>query len=90
MIKDNIDEILKTHEETGNWKDPLDEKYPEEDLELERILNSLSPEQEEALQATFTDLREIGGMPICKDNCEDLFENWLSSLSLQEVKSILN
>ena len=37
---------------------------------------------EEYLQDAFMELREIDGMPITKDNCEDLFENWLQDMDL--------
>jgi hypothetical protein len=36
------------------------------------------------LEEKFMDLREIGGMPITKDNCEDLFSSWLENLDVQE------
>ena len=39
---------------------------------------------EDFLQDKFMDLREIGGMPIMKDNAEDMFDNWLSNLDGQE------
>ena len=28
---------------------------------------------------------EDGGVPITKDNCEDMFDNWLSNLDVQEL-----
>jgi len=40
---------------------------------------------EEFLQNEFMKLREIGGMPITKDNSEDLFENWVSNLYASEI-----
>ena len=35
---------------------------------------------EEFLQRIFIDLREVGGVPIIKDNCEDMFDLWLSNM----------
>jgi hypothetical protein len=32
---------------------------------------------------------EIDGIPITKDNCEDLFENWLGTLLLKDLETIL-
>ena len=37
------------------------------------------------LQDYFIGLREFGGIPIVKDNCEDLFENWLENKDIQEI-----
>jgi hypothetical protein len=42
------------------------------------------------LQEYFNTTQEYFGIPIYKDNCEDLFENWLEGLSKDEVLSILN
>jgi hypothetical protein len=36
------------------------------------------------LQEHFIGMNEYGGIPIMKDNCEDLFENWLDG-NMQEV-----
>ena len=30
------------------------------------------------------DLREIGGVPIMKDNAEDMFDNWMQGLDVDE------
>lgn len=38
----------------------------------------------EFLQLEFADKREVGGMPITKDNHEDLFDAWLSNLDGEE------
>lgn len=40
---------------------------------------------EEFLQEIFNNEREYGGMPITKDNCDDLFENWLSDLDVNAL-----
>jgi len=40
---------------------------------------------EEFLQDKFNDLREVGGMPITKDNCEDMIDVWLQYLDVQEL-----
>ncbi len=40
----------------------------------------MEKEFEKFLQDYFIEINEYGGIPITKDNCEDLFENWLSSL----------
>lgn len=40
---------------------------------------------ESFLQNKFMELREIGGVPIIKDNAEDLFDSWLSNLDSQEL-----
>jgi len=55
----------------------------------EKIFNELTDEQEEELQSIFMEQREIGGIPIIKDNCEDLFENWLESLTLMDLEKYL-
>ncbi len=33
----------------------------------------------------FFELREVGGMPITKDNWEGMFENWLNNLDGSEI-----
>jgi hypothetical protein len=40
---------------------------------------------EQFLESKFDDLREIGGMPITKDNCEDLASTWFENLDVQEL-----
>lgn len=40
---------------------------------------------EQWLEDRFIGLREIGGMPITKDNCEDMFSGWLEQLDVQEL-----
>ena len=40
---------------------------------------------ENFLQDKFMGLREIGGVPIIKDNIEDMFDNWFSNLDAQIV-----
>jgi len=35
------------------------------------------------------EVREIGGIPITKDNYEDMFEVWLESLSKSEIDEIV-
>ncbi len=37
------------------------------------------------LEDKFMDLREIGGMPITKDNYEDMSETWFTNLDAQEL-----
>lgn len=37
------------------------------------------------LQDKFSEFEEIDGIPITKDNCEDLFSNWCESLDAQEL-----
>ena len=36
------------------------------------------------LQDEFMDLREIGGVPIMKDNAEDMFDSWMQGLDVDE------
>ncbi len=43
----------------------------------------------EVLQNYFESLREYGGIPIMKDNCEDLFENWLEDTEYSELVKII-
>ena len=63
---------------------------PNEQIILERIFDNRSEEDEKKLQEYLVnEVREIGGRGINKDNCEDMFENWLSSLDLEEVVNIL-
>ena len=40
---------------------------------------------EEFLGERFLDLREIGGVPITKENFEDMFSTWLEELESQEL-----
>ena len=40
---------------------------------------------EQWLEDHFIGLLEMDGMPITKDNCEDLFETWLQKLDIQEL-----
>ena len=56
-----------------------------EEIVVERIIEDLSEEQEEKLQKIFMEEREIGGIPITKDNCESLFESWLGKLLLEDL-----
>ena len=63
---------------------------PDEQIILERIYDNLSDEDEVKLQEYLVnEVREIGGRGINKDNCEDMFEVWLSSLDLEELTKIL-
>lgn len=39
----------------------------------------------EFLENSFNAEREYGGIPITKENCEDLFENWLADKDHQEI-----
>lgn len=65
-------------------KDWLQEAQEEE---MEFILND--KKNLETLQTHFIGLQEYGGIPIVKDNCEDLFENWLEEQDLDDLKKIL-
>ena len=40
---------------------------------------------EEFLNSKFMDLREIDGVPIIKDNYEDLFDSWLENRDVNEI-----
>jgi hypothetical protein len=40
---------------------------------------------EEFLEDKFNDLREIDGMPVTKDNYEDMAEHWFEQLDVQEL-----
>lgn len=40
---------------------------------------------EEFLQNKFMNLREIGGMPITKDNYEDMFSSWLENRDISDM-----
>jgi hypothetical protein len=37
------------------------------------------------LEGKFIDQGEVGGIPITKDNCEDMFENYLEALDPQNI-----
>ena len=37
------------------------------------------------LEEKFIEQNEVGGIPITKDNCEDLFENYLESLGSEDI-----
>jgi hypothetical protein len=39
---------------------------------------------EEYLQGIFMGNNEIGGCPITKDNCEDMFDSWMQGLDVDE------
>lgn len=62
---------------------------PDERIVLERALEALTPREEAKLQIIFSNEREYGGIPITKDNCDDLFEQWLGGLSLEELIGML-
>lgn len=64
-------------------------KEPNEDIIIERIVENLDIDQENKLQEYFVGLGEVGGIPIIKDNCEDMFENWLGSVSLEVLEKVL-
>ena len=40
---------------------------------------------QEFLEDKFMDLREIGGIPITKDNYESISESWFEGLDVQEL-----
>lgn len=61
----------------------------DEEIIIERIIENLDIDQEKKLQEYFVSLNEFGGIPIVKDNCEDLFVNWLGSVSLQTLEKVL-
>lgn len=74
---------------TGDWEN-CDNcggtgEEPDEEIVVERIIENLTLEQENKLQEIFNNEREIGGIPITKDNCEDLFDNWLGTLLLEDL-----
>lgn len=78
---------------TGDWEDcPNCEGTgfePDADIVKERIVENLDVDQENKLQEYFTGLREVGGVPITKDNCEDMFDNWLGSVPLVTLEKVL-
>lgn len=45
---------------------------------------------EKYLEDIFIQKGELGGIPIVKDNCEDLFENWLGKLDASELIELGN
>jgi len=61
----------------------------DEEIVVERIIENLDIDQENKLQEYFVSLKEYGGIPIIKDNCEDLFDNWLGSVSLKILEKVL-
>jgi hypothetical protein len=50
---------------------------------------NLIEENEKKLSEYFVNLREVGGIPITKDNFEQVFDNWLSDLTLTDLEEIL-
>ena len=40
---------------------------------------------DEYLEDRFMELGEVGGVPITKDNCEDMLSDWLSQLDVGEL-----
>lgn len=68
---------------------PAENNFMTLEQQKEKIFNELTDEQEEELQTIFMEEREIGGIPIMKDNCEDLFENWLESLTVMDLEKYL-
>jgi hypothetical protein len=40
---------------------------------------------EKWLEERFVNLREVNGTPITKDNCEDLFNDWLTLLTTRDL-----
>lgn len=58
-------------------------------MELEKFWETININDEMKLQEYFYNTREFGGIPIIKDNCEDLFENWSQGLTLEEINNIL-
>jgi len=83
-------EYKKISEAIEQAKKDIDMSFDKfiENLRLE-CLDSLTDEQEKKLQEYFNNLREWGGLPITKDNCEDLFEQFLEGISLEELNNIL-
>lgn len=45
------------------------------------IKENLTSLEIETLQAKFNEEQEYGGIPITKDNYEDLFESWFENLT---------
>lgn len=78
---------------TGEWEDCENCQgegiEPDEDIIIERIIENLDIDQENKLQEYFINLKEFGGVAIIKDNCEDMFENWLGSVSLKTLEKVL-
>lgn len=58
-------------------------------MELELIWDNLTAKDEKVLQEYFNNLGEYGGIPITKDNCDSLFENWSGTLSKEDIEDIL-
>ena len=42
------------------------------------------------LEEKFINTNEVDGVPITKDNCEDLFSNYLTDLDTQEIIDLAN
>ena len=61
----------------------------EEEIVRERILEMLGEAEEKKLKDYFITQREFRGIPIAKNNVEDLFELWLGQLELLEVLEII-
>ncbi len=58
----------------------------DEEIVCERIMENLNPQQEEKLQQVFM---KGEGWACNKDNCDDLFENWLTKLEVKDYERIL-
>ncbi len=58
--------------------------------EMDLFWENITPESEQKLEQYFIDNEpELGGMPVTKDNCEDLFQIWCEGLDLEDVTKIL-
>lgn len=66
-----------------------DGKELDEQVILERLIENLDKEQDEKLQVVFMRLMEVNGIPITKENFEDLYDVWLSDIDLTRVKMFL-
>lgn len=55
-----------------------------------KILTDLTDEQISELQEIFIEKeREVRGIAITKDNCDNLFEGWLESLTVMDLEKYL-
>lgn len=61
----------------------------EEEIVRERILEMLGEAEEKKLKDYFITQREFRGIPVAKNNVEDLFELWPGQLELLEVLEII-
>ena len=78
-------------EAVAKCKKSIEKSFESFEIELlDLFWENISDKNEEKLQNYFMSYGEFGGIPIVKDNCEELFENWSSSLSMENINHILN